>query len=318
MTDAPLSAPPSLFCFGLGYTALAVARRVMPLGWTVAGTTTDPGKLQALKAAGIAAELFSSARPLADARASLMNVTHILLSIPPCTDGDTTFDLHSDDIANAPTLRWLGYLSTTGVYGNRNGDWVDENSTPAPTSRRGDHRLRAEEQWRGLHVMTGVPLHTFRLSGIYGPGRSAIDSLRAGQARRINKQGHVFNRIHVEDIATTLIASMQSPRAGAIYNLADDLPSSSADVISYAAKLIDMPEPPLIDADKVDMAPMVRSFYKDNKRIRNDLIKTELGVELRYSDYRLGLADCLAAEDAPDTDPRDAALRDLMLASLPG
>lgn len=312
MTDAPHSATPSLFCFGLGYCALALARHVLPLGWRIAGTTTDRRKLKALRAAGIDAELFNSDRPLADIGASLKDTTHILLSIPPCTNGDPAFDLHSDDIAAAPNLRWLGYLSTTGVYGNRNGDWIDETATPAPTSRRGDHRLRAEEEWRALHLMTGVPLHIFRLSGIYGLGRSAIDSLRAGQARRIDKQGHVFNRIHVDDIVQVLVASMQQPRPGSIYNLADDEPASSADVISHACKLIGMDEPPLIDIDKADLPPMVRSFYKDNKRIRNDRIKDELGVTLIHPDYRAGLAACLLAEDAVPVDARDATLAALM------
>lgn len=318
MTDASHSATPSLFCFGLGYTALALARLVMPLGWKVAGTTTDPEKLAALKAAGIAAELFSVDRPLIDVRASLADTTHILVSIPPCGEGDPAFDVHSEDIASAPNLKWLGYLSTTGVYGNRDGEWIDESATPAPTNRRGDHRLRAEEEWSGLHYHTNVPLHIFRLSGIYGPGRSALDSLRAGHARRIDKPGHVFNRIHVEDIAATLLASMQTPNAGAIYNLADDEPASSADVLSHGSKLIGMDEPPLIDIDKADLAPMVRSFYKDNKRIRNDRIKEELGVHLKYPDYRVGLAACLLAEDAEYEDARDGALAALMLASMPG
>lgn len=313
MTDASSSATPSLFCFGLGYTALALARLVLPLGWKVSGTTTDLTKLCALREAGIAAELFTSERPLADAGHSLADTTHILLSIPPTRDGDPAFDLHSDDIANASNLKWLGYLSTTGVYGNRDGEWIDESATPAPTSQRGDHRLLAEEEWRGLHYHANVPLHIFRLSGIYGPGRSALDSLRAGHARRINKPGHVFNRIHVEDIAATLLASMQNPKPVSVYNLADDEPASSADVLDYGCKLIDMPELPLIDIDKADLAPMVRSFYKDNKRIRNDRIKNELGVVLKYPDYRLGLAACLQSETAHYDDARDAALAALML-----
>lgn len=318
MTDVPPFATPSVFCFGLGYTALALARRVLPLGWRMAGTTTDKRKYTALRDIGIAAELFNSRHPLADAGSSLGTATHILLSIPPVTEGDPAFDLHGSDIAAAPHLAWLGYLSTTGVYGNRNGEWIDETATPAPTSRRGDHRLVAEEAWRGLHDRDGVPVHVFRLSGIYGPGRSALDSLRAGQARRINKPGHVFNRIHVDDIVTTLQASMQAPSPGAIYNLADDEPASSADVLSYASRLIDVPEPPLIDFDKADLAPIVRSFYKDNKKIRNDLIKSDLGISLRYPDYRTGLAACLAAETARSDDARDAALAALMLGSAAG
>jgi nucleoside-diphosphate-sugar epimerase len=298
MTDDRNVPPaPYLFCFGLGYSAIALARLLMPLGFRVGGTTTDAEKLAELRASGIEAQMFDTNRPLADAGATLRDATHILVSIPPCGEDDPAFDLHSDDIAAAPRLRWLGYLSTTGVYGNRNGDWIDETATPAPTNRRGDNRLRAEEHWHALYLMTGVPLHVFRLAGIYGPGRSALDSVRMGTARRIDKPGHVFNRIHVDDIAQTLAASMQQPRAGAIYNLADDEPAPSSDVISHACRLLDLPEPALIDHEKADLAPMVRSFYKDNKRIRNDLMKQELGISLRYPDYRAGLAACLLAEE---------------------
>lgn len=299
MTDHETNtgAAPYLFCFGLGYSALALAQLLLPEGWRIGGTTTDAAKLADLRAAGLEAHLFDSNRPLSDAGAILADATHILVTIPPCGDGDPAFDLHSEDIAAAPNLKWLGYMSTTGVYGNRNGDWIDETATPAPSSRRGDNRLRAEEHWHALYLLTGVPLHIFRLSGIYGPGRSALDSVRMGTARRINKPGHVFNRIHVDDIAQTIAASMAAPKPGGIYNLADDEPAPSADVISHACRLLDLPEPALIDHDKAHLAPMVQSFYKDNKRIRNDRIKQELGVVLRYPDYRAGLAGCLLAEE---------------------
>lgn len=288
---------PYLFCFGLGYSALALARLLLPQGWRIGGTTTDPDKLVELRTVGIEAYLFDSNRPLSDPGATFQDATHILVTIPPCGEQDPAFDLHSDDIAAAPHMRWLGYMSTTGVYGNRNGEWIDETANPAPSSRRGDNRLRAEEHWHALYLLTGIPLHVFRIAGIYGPGRSALDSVRMGTARRINKPGHVFNRIHVDDIAQVLAASMQQPRPGAIYNLADDEPSPSADVISHACRLLDLDEPPLIDHDKAHLPPMVQSFYKDNKRIRNNLIKQELGVVLRYSDYRAGLAACLLAEE---------------------
>lgn len=307
MTDIPTPHQRYLFCFGLGYSALALARLLLPQGWRIGGTTTDTDKLAALRDCGIEAHLFDSNHPLIDAAATLHDVTHILLSIPPCADSDPAFAIHSDDIAALPHLQWLGYLSTTGVYGNRNGDWIDETATPAPTSRRGDNRLRAEEHWHALYLLTGLPLHRFRLSGIYGPGRSALDSVRAGTARRIDKPGHVFNRIHVDDIAQVLAASMAQPKPGAIYNLADDEPAPSSDVIAHACKLLDLPEPPLVDHMKANLAPMVQSFYKDNKRIRNDRIKQELGVSLLYPDYRAGLAACLLAEED------DTALASLML-----
>lgn len=291
---------PFLFCFGLGYTALAVARRLRPMGWRIGGTVTCDEKRAALRAAGIEAHLFDSDLPLADPAAALQNTTHILSSVPPTSQGDPVFDIHGEDIAAAPNLKWLGYLSTTGVYGNRNGDWVDETATPAPTSRRGDNRLRAEEHWRGLQMAQGTPLHIFRLSGIYGPGRSALDSLRAGTARCVDKPDHVFNRMHVEDIAQTLVASMQAPDAGAVYNLADDMPATSAEVMLHAAKLLGIAPPALVDFDKADLTPMARSFFSDNKRIRNDRIKRDLNVVLQYPDYRSGLAACLASEDDSD------------------
>lgn len=292
---------PFLFCFGLGYTALAVARAVREQGFRIGGTVTCHDKRDALLQAGIAAEIFSPEQPLADPVASLARATHVLLSVPPGSGGDPVFDAHSEDIAAAPRLKWLGYLSTTGVYGNRDGDWVDETATPAPTSRRGDNRLRAEEHWRGLHLLHDAPLHVFRLAGIYGPGRSALDSLRAGTARCIEKPGHMFNRMHVDDIAQTLVASMLAPASGAIYNLADDMPASPAEVMRHAAHLLDIPPPSSIDFDKADMTPMARSFYSDNKRIRNDRIKRDLHIQLKYPDYRAGLAACLAAESKTDS-----------------
>lgn len=301
MTDNHTSdLPPFLFCFGLGYSALALARILMPLGWKIAGTTTDPAKQELLQQAGIDAFLFGNGKPLPRVFATIGKATHILLSIPPQAGGDPVFDLHGADIAKLRNLKWLGYLSTTGVYGNRDGEWVDETTKPAPTSRRGDLRLLAEEQWRSLMLEHGIQLHIFRLSGIYGQGRSAIDSLRAGTARRIEKPGHVFNRIHVEDIAQVLQASMTNPEAGAVYNLADDEPAPSHEVVAYAATLIGMDIPPAIPYEKADLAPMVGSFYKDNKRVRNDLIKQKLGITLRYPNYRAGLDACLAAEKTED------------------
>lgn len=314
MTDAPASAPPYLFCFGLGYTGIALARALLPLGWRVGGTATTPEKVAALRDAGIDAYLFSPDRPLDDPRAALMPATHILLSVPPNHDGDDVYDMHAEDISLAPKLRWLGYLSTTGVYGNRDGEWIDETARPAPTSKRGDLRLLAERQWQALYEDTGLPLHIFRLSGIYGPGRSALDAIRAGTARRIHKPGHVFNRIHIDDIVGVVLASMQNPQPGAIYNLADDEPAPSCAVIAKASELLGHEPPPLIEHEKADLAPIVRSFYKDNKRIRNDRIKQDLGVVLRHPDYRSGLVACLAEEDAAPANAQDAALRAMMLA----
>lgn len=295
---ASLQRDRKLFCFGYGYAADFLAQRLKAQGWKIAGTTTDPEKKKFLRARGVDAMLFDHNHPVTDPAAAFADVTHVLFSIPPGAEGDPVFEMHGEDLARMKNIEWAGYLSTTAVYGNRDGNWVDESSLPAPTSRRGENRLKAEEQWRGLHLGEGFPSHIFRLAGIYGPGRSAVDSVRAGTARRIDKPGHVFNRIHVADIAQALIASMNRPAPGAIYNLADDGPSPSHEVISFACNLAGVDAPPLQKFEGSEMAPIVRSFYKDNKRVSNERIKRDLGVTLLYPDYRAGLQACLdVAED---------------------
>lgn len=285
-----------LFCFGYGYTASFLAEKLLPHGWTVAGTTTDKDKRDFLRQSGVDAYLFDTRRGLPDPHQAFAGVTHVLLSIPPGAEGDPAFQIHGPDLCEIPTLEWAGYLSSTGVYGNRNGEWVDEASMPAPDSRRGSVRLKAEQQWQSLRLNDGFPLHTFRIAGIYGPGRSVIEAVRAGTAQRIEKPGHVFNRIHVEDIVQALIASINRPSPGAIYNLADDHPAGSAEVITFACNLLGIAPPPVISYDQAELAPIVRSFYKDNKRVKNDRLKTDLGVSLLYPDYRSGLQACLATE----------------------
>lgn len=286
----------SIFCFGFGYTANFLSVRLSSAGWKIAGTTTNPDKKKYLKENGIKAWLFDDSHTIPDPFDTFSSVTHVLLSVPPDGDGDPVFAAHAEDLAAMKNLEWVGYLSTTAVYGNQDGNWVDETTPTTPSSRRGSLRLKAEQQWQSLHLNEGLPLHIFRLSGIYGPGRSAIDSVRSGTARRIEKPGQAFNRIHVEDIAQTLIASMNKPNPGSIYNLADDLPSPSHEVIQFACNLIGIDPPPLIPFDQAELAPIVRSFYKDNKRIRNDKIKKELGVSLIHPDYRSGLQSCLEVE----------------------
>jgi nucleoside-diphosphate-sugar epimerase len=301
MTFSPTPVEPllhnkKLFCFGFGYTAGFLAEKLMAHSWKVAGTTTSAEKRDFLKKSGIEAWLFDQTRNIPDPPSTFEQVTHVLLSVPPNASGDPVFNAHGADLAALKNLEWVGYLSTTAVYGNKNGSWVDEKTPPAPSSRRGSQRLKAEEQWQSLYLNEGLPLHTFRLSGIYGPTRSAIDSVRSGTAQCIDKPGHMFNRIHVEDIVQVLIASMNKPHPGGIYNLADDAPSASSDVIRFACNLIGTDPPPLVPFDQAEMAPIVRSFYEDNKRIHNDAIKNELGVQLAYPDYHSGLKACLEVE----------------------
>jgi nucleoside-diphosphate-sugar epimerase len=274
-----------LLCFGFGYTARALARRLEADCWTIDGTSrsgTAPGT-----------RLFDRDHPLSGA--VFAGTTHVLVSIPPDGVGDPALDLHGGDIAALPNLAWLGYLSTTGVYGDRAGGWVDETADLSPSGERGRRRAQAEAGWRELWRDRGVPVHVFRLAGIYGPGRSPFAALRAGAARRIDKPGQVFSRIHIDDLARVLLASMTKPRPGAIYNVCDDEPAPPGDVVAYAARLLGLPAPPLVPFEAAELSDMARSFYADSKRVANRLIKDELGVRLRYPDYRAGLAHILAA-----------------------
>jgi nucleoside-diphosphate-sugar epimerase len=274
-----------LLCFGFGYSARVLAGRLGGGLWRVTGTTRDPQEPDCL--------CFDRDHPLAPA--AFRGVTHILISIPPEEAGDPVLDRHAEDIAALPGLVWLGYLSTTGVYGNRAGAWVDERSDLNPTGARGRRRVAAEMGWQDLWRRRGVPVHIFRLAAIYGPGRSPFDALRAGTARRIQKPSQVFSRIHVEDVASVLIASITRPRPGAIYNVCDDEPAAPEAVIAHAAALLGLPAPPLVPFAAAGLSAMAKSFWDDNKRVSNRLLGEELGVALRYPNYRAGLAAILAA-----------------------
>jgi len=288
-----------LFCFGFGYSALAVARRLIASGWVVTGTCRSAEKAAALREAGFFATLFDRDRPVD--LAVLDGVTHLLVSVPPDARGDPVLARHGEDIAALPGLSWLGYLSTTGVYGDRGGGWVDETAQLLPTGERGRRRIAAERGWLRLWHDQGLPVHIFRLAGIYGLGRSAFDALRSGTAKRIDKPGQVFSRIHVQDLATVLVASIGQPRPGAVYNVCDDDPAPPGEVVTHAAQLLGIPPPPLVPFEAAGLSPMARSFYDDNKRVSNRLIKTELAVSLRYPDFRAGLAAILADEACPKT-----------------
>ena len=290
---------PRLFCFGLGYTARVLAAALMGEGWTVAGTCRDEATRADLAADGIDAFLFDRDRPLDDAGAVLDGATHLLSSVPPDAEGDPVLARHAGAIAAMDGLAWAGYLSSTGVYGDTGGAPVDETAAVNPTSERGRRRAEAEEGWLDLRRAAGVPVHVFRLSGIYGPGRSALDTVRAGQARRIDKPGHLFARIHVDDIAAVLRASMARPGPGAVYNVCDDEPAPAADVVAFACELLGVDAPPLVPFHQAagEMSPMALSFWRDNRRVDNSRIKGELGVRMKFPDYRAGLRAVLAAEE---------------------
>lgn len=280
----------SLLSFGHGYSARGLARRLLPLGWTIYGTTRSAEKANELREEGITPIIF----PGEDVAPILSEVSHVLTSVSPNEDGDPVLmELEEEIAASATRFDWVGYLSTTGVYGDHNGGWVDESTPLTPSTRRGAWRKEAEQAWRAID---GLPLHIFRLAGIYGPGRGPFSKVRNGTARRIIKDGQVFSRIHVEDIAQTLHASIDHPNSGAAYNLCDDDPAPPQDVIAHAAELLGLPVPPALDFETAEMTPMARSFYAESKRVRNDRIKDELGVKLIYPDYRAGLQALLNEE----------------------
>jgi nucleoside-diphosphate-sugar epimerase len=270
-----------LFCFGLGYSAQALIRR-LPEGWSVAGTCRSNDAVEKMRARGIDAYRFDSKDPDDAVNAGLSDADHILTSIAPDDDGDPVLR----HFTLPATARWVGYLSTTAVYGNRDGGWVDEETPTAPSSARGRRRVGAEQEW----LAQPRAAHIFRLAGIYGLGRSTFERLRAGTANRIVKPGQMFSRIHVDDIANVLLASFGRPSPGRVYNVCDDEPAPPQDVVVYAADLLGIEPPPAVGFDSADLSPMARSFYSENRRVRNERIKGELGVRLAYPTYREGLA----------------------------
>ena len=281
----------SLFVFGLGYTAETFARLHASRFASVTATVTTEEKAARLKGDGIDALCFDSTSARCDERIEdrLVGARALLVSIPPDGNGEPVLARFSEAIARAPGLSWIGYLSTVGVYGDHGGKWVDETSPCNPGNDRSRQRLASEEAWLAFGRRTGKAVAVFRLAGIYGPGRNALKNLADGTARRIVKPGQVFNRIHVDDIAATLFASLEKKRAGAIYNVADGAPAPAQDVVAYAAELAGIAPPPEIPFDKASLSPMAREFYGENKRVANRLIRDELGVALTYPTYREGL-----------------------------
>lgn len=283
----------TLVVFGHGYSAAALSRVLVPMGWRVIGTTRRREELADLAALGVEGRIW----PGDDMTDVLDDASHILLSAAPEEIGDPVLQALGDDIAGlGADIDWLGYLSTTAVYGDHQGGWVDEETPLSPTTRRGKWRVEAERDWTVLSASAGLPLHIFRLAGIYGPGRGPFEKVRNGTARRIIKKNQVFSRIHVDDIAQVLLASMLAPKEGAVFNLCDDLAAPPEDVIGLAAEMLGLPLPEAVDFEVAELSPMARSFYAESKRVRNDRIKSELGVALKYPTYQAGLQALLAAE----------------------
>ena len=288
-----------LLVFGFGYTSRHVAERLRPGGVQIAATVRSQAKADMLTRSGIGARVFSSEQCDPAITQDIAEAEAILVSVPPDGSGDPVLAAFADRITAAPNLRWIGYLSTVGVYGDHAGGWVDETTPVAPCEARSQARADVEQAWLSFGAVCGIAVHIFRLPGIYGPGRNQLAQLAAGTARRIVKPGQVFNRIHVADIAAVIEASLQRPRGGAIYNISDDEPAPAQDVVSFAADLCGVAPPPEIPFESAELSPMARSFYGESKRVRSALIRSELGVVLRYPTYREGLTALRAGGEGP-------------------
>ena len=287
------SSPNHLVCVGLGYSARALAAQLDRQQWTVSATSRTSEGREKIRALGYHAREFSPT--MFD---DVLDTTHILVSAAPNADGDPLLFVAEEAIAKLSKLRWIGYLSTVGVYGNHDGAWVDETSTLKPVSERSRFRAQAEAEWANFADRTGGPVEIFRLSGIYGPGRGPFSKLRNGTARRIIKTGQVFNRIHIDDIAGVLMAAIahrdrlgQTPcQPSNIFNVTDDLPAPPQDVLKHAAELLNLPPPPEVAFEDAELSVMGRTFYGENKRVRNAKVKSTLDYTFRHPTYREGLA----------------------------
>jgi nucleoside-diphosphate-sugar epimerase len=262
--------------------------------WRIIGTARGAESLEAIRALGYEGLPFTGNTPSVELARAIGEATHLLISAAPDEAGDPLLAQHRADLEAAPNLQWIGYLSTIGVYGDHQGAWVDESTEPRPVSDRSRWRLDAEQAWEAFAAARGLPLQIFRLAGIYGPGRNPLERIKAGRERTIVKPGQVFNRIHVADIATTVIAGIETGnRATGVFNVTDDEPAPPQDVAAFAAELLGTEPPPLVAWEEAEksMTPMARSFYMETKRMRNSRIKDSLGVELAYPTYREGLGD---------------------------
>jgi nucleoside-diphosphate-sugar epimerase len=285
----------TLFCFGLGYSASHYIHAFGGGFDRIAGTVTTREKAATIAGVGIGghtveAFVFDGAQAAAEITAALTDAAALLISVPPGEDGDPVLAHFAGAIAGAPQLRAIVYLSTVGVYGDHGGAWVDEATPATPISERSRARLAAEQAWQALGLRAGKPVATLRLSGIYGPGQNALIQVARGSAKRIDRPGQVFNRVHVADIAQAIDASI-TQRADGVFNVTDDEPTPQGVPIAFAAELLGVPPPPEIPfAEAAEtMSPMALSFYAESKRVRNDKLERELGVQLRYPSYREGL-----------------------------
>jgi nucleoside-diphosphate-sugar epimerase len=279
-----------LFCFGFSYSANYLIRKLNAQEIKISSSLRSKEKLLPINVTGyLIDDLYQNPALFPK------NITHILISIPPINGEDIILNKFLTVIKRLPNLKWVGYLSSTGVYGDANGGWVTEDSPTNPIEKRSTDRLKIEIKWQDLSQKYDLPLHIFRLSGIYGPGRSVIEQLLAGTAKRIDKSNHFFSRIHVEDIADILFASMNQPTPGEIYNLADDFPSSQKDVIEWACEALNLAYPELITIDNTGLSEMIRSFYNSSRKVSNNKVKTNFKYSFKYPSYKEGLESILTS-----------------------
>ena len=291
MSESPVpKIPPGhLFCFGLGFTASRLALRLLEAGWRISGTTRSLENVEKWTSVGIETYLFDGTASITAKDDLFSDITHLVASIPPTDLGELPLLFHQKQLVSSEKLKWAAYLSTPAVYGDRRGALVSEADLPQPGSRRGERRLKAENSWLNALKNSSTSIQIMRLAGIYGPGRNVIDQVLGGTARIIEKQDQVFNRIHVDDIGTILMASMDRPNDGAIYNVADQEACPSGDVVRFACNLVGITAPEPILFEDAELSEMAKSFYSECKRLVTDKIKNELGVELQYPTYREGL-----------------------------
>lgn len=278
-----------LFAFGLGYSALHFIDRFGTRFDSIAGTVRSTAKAEAITGKPIDTFIFAPDKDDPAIAGIIAEADVLLVSIPPGTSVDPVLARYGRRLAHSPQPQILIYLSTIGVYGDRQGGWVDESTIPTPATTRSQARLQAERSWSAIGTESAKKTHILRLSGLYGPNRNALVTLRQGTARRLIKKDQVFNRIHVEDVAQGIAAAIAHDGPSRVWNVSDDAPAPPQDVIAYAAMLMGIEPPPEQDVTTAEMTPLARSFYAENKRASNKRLKEELGVELAFPTYRVGL-----------------------------
>ena len=278
----------NLLIFGCGFSGEAIAVKAAGSFATITGTTRDAAKAGRIRNAGAEPLVFNGETLSPELLLQLETTTHLIISIAPDETGDPVLNAIAAAEARLPALRWIGYLSTVGVYGDHGGAWVDERTEPRPVSKRSRQRLEAETAWREFAAARGLPLAILRLSGIYGPGRNAFINIEKGTSRRLVKSGQVFNRIHRDDIASAALSAARN-NADGIFNITDDEPAPPQDVVTFAHELAGVAPPPETDFETADLSPMARSFYGENKRVSNAKSKAELGLAYAFPDYRTAL-----------------------------